>query len=280
VRQAQSHKQRKFKSSVIVAGLGTLALLAFLLIGCGGGDEKIDSSTYKDWKTYSYGKFTFHYPPGSVWTNKLDGFAQGYNRFVDEICKVLEMPVPEETIDFYIYDSDEHAEELTGRKTPFMTENAIHWSVSTPYAYQLTKFLLHKKGVEPSDFTVLNEGIAYLLDFSSINYHDKTIRIFNSDSLVTLEALGENDVFDTLSMKFKRPESASLCGFITYNYGIQRFLMLWESSVGWQRSIETIFQLPLDEFQTKWIAFASSQADDPEGTIEADSLHIQGIPIR
>ena len=68
----------------------------------------------------------------------------------------------------------------------------------------------------------------------------------------------------------KRSESASLCGFIMYNYGLDRLLMLWNSSIDWKRSIETIFQLPIDEFQKKWLDFALSNAIDPKGTMEND----------
>jgi hypothetical protein len=118
----------------------------------------------------------------------------------------------------------------------------------------------------------MNEGIPHLLDFSGINYHDKTNRLVNSGKFVGLADLGDNNRFDSLAFPVKRSESASLCGFIMYNYGNERLFMLWKSSVDWQRSIETIFQTPLDEFEKKWLDFARANTQTPEGTTENDSV--------
>jgi len=253
---------------LLVAILGA----ALILSSCGKKEEAIDVSKYSAWKLYAYSHFNIHYDPRSSWSGKMADLARGYERFLNEICAILEMPVPQEKIELYIYVPGPSAEELAGRKLPFSTANSIHWDALYPYGYQLTKFLLAKKGIEPGDFQVLNEGIPHLLDFSGINYHDKTNRLVNSGKFIGLAELGDNRRFDSLAFPIKRSESASLCGFIMYNYGNERLFMLWKSSVDWQRSIETIFQTPLDEFEKKWLDFARANTETPEGTVDNDPV--------
>ncbi len=254
--------------TVFVCILGGLLILA----ACGKKEAEIDPAKYAGWKLYSYGHFNIHYDPRSSWGPKMADLARGYERFLTEICGILEMPVPEDKIELYIYVPGPDGKEITGHTLPFSTANTIHWDALYPYGYQLTKFLLAKKEIEPGNFQVMNEGVPHLLDFSGINYHDKTNRIFNSGKFVPLAELGDNNRFDSLAFPVKRSESASLCGFIMYNYGLERLFMLWKSSVAWQRSIETIFQSPIDEFEKKWLEFARANTKSPEGTMDNDSV--------
>jgi len=261
------------KRTIRYTGAFLLALIfcVFILVSCGKDKPKIDPSGYDGWQDYSYGHFNFHFSPDSRWLKDKEELAEGYERFLKELCEVLEMPVPEDIIDLYVYTPGMEAYEITGRDIPFSTENEIHWGGRTPYGYQLAKFLLEKKGIGPGRFHVLNEGIPHVLDYSGINYYDKLNRINNSGMFIGVVELGNNAGFDSLDYHILRSESASLCGYIMYNYGIDRLFMLWKSSIGWQRSIETIFQLPVDEFEKSWLDFARSQTDSPDGTIEDDT---------
>jgi len=263
---------RTSRGRITVAAIACILVGLLILAACGKKESEIDPSKYAGWKLYSYGHFNIHYDPRSSWGPKMADLARGYERFLTEICGILEMPVPEEKIELYIYVPGPEGKEITGRTLPFSTANSIHWDALYPYGYQLTKFLLAKKGIEPGNFHVMNEGVPHLLDFSGINYHDKTNRLVNSGKFVPLAELGDNNRFDSLAFPIKRSESASLCGFIMYNYGLERLFMLWKSSVGWQRSIETIFQSPIDEFEKKWLEFARANTKSPEGTMENDSV--------
>jgi hypothetical protein len=67
---------------------------------------------------------------------------------------------------------------------------------------------------------------------------------------------------------------------MVYNYGIDRLFMLWNSSIGWGRSVETIFQLPIDEFEKSWLDFARSQTEDPDGTVEDDTTRTMRLIVK
>lgn len=255
--------------------LGGMCLVVLLLAGCGGEKEesiKVDPSLYQDWQEYTYGHFDFFISPHSQYIADKAKLARNFERFITEICQVLEMPVPEDQITLYVYAIGTEDRDITGRQTPFSDDSTIHWGAKYPYGYELTKYLLRKRGFEPGQFEVINEGIPFLLDFSGINYHDKTNRHVNSGSNISLEDLGDSQKYDSLDFPTKRAQSASLCGFIMYNYGLDRLFMLAESSVDWRRSIETIFQMPLEDFEQTWYVFARENSNDPDGLVEDDPV--------
>lgn len=249
-----------------------LAVFGLLLGACGSDEPEIDPARYDGWKHYQYGHFHFVVSPESRWYNDLTELTKGYERWLHELCDLLEMPVPSDTITMYIYSAGPEDEEITGRHTPFSTETEIHWGNKYPYGYELTRFLLRRRGYEPGRFEVINQGIPFLLDYSGMNYHDKTNRRVNSGVLYGLARLGDEAHFDSLDFAPRRAEAASLTGFIMYDYGVNRLFMLAESSADWKRSIETIFQVPMVEFERTWLAFAREQSNDPEGTVDDDPV--------
>jgi hypothetical protein len=249
-----------------------LVISLSVMISCGKEESKTEDFVYEGWSDYTYGHFQYHYSPGSRYANEMNNLATHYERFLKELCEMLSVPIPEEKIEFYIYMPGREAKDITGRDTPFSNDTEIHWSGKYPYGYELAKFLLRKKGIEPGKFHAISDGVPHVLDFSGINYHDKMNRLVNSNQNVGLLDLGNNEVYDTLMFAIKRTESASLAGFIMYNYGIDRLLMLWQSKTDWKESIETIFQLSVDVFEKGWLEFALAYADDPEGTVENDTL--------
>lgn len=250
-----------------------LIIVTGLLLSCGSKDESAElSEKYADFERYTYGHFDIYFMPKSGWRNYKADIGQGYERFLTEICSLLEMPIPEDTIKLFIYLPSKEAVEIAGHEIPFSDDKSIHWAGYYPYGYELTKFLLRRKGVKPGRFHVLNEGLPHVLDFSSINYHDKTNRLINSQLYTPLANLGDNEIFDSLKFSDRRSQSASLCGFLMYNYGLDRLLMLWQSKRPWKESVETIFQMPIDEFEDSWKTFALAHADDPLGLVETDTV--------
>ncbi|MCK5128053.1 MAG: hypothetical protein KAR42_17485 [candidate division Zixibacteria bacterium] len=261
----------RIKLRIILVSLFILCGVG-LISGCGEREPEIDMSQYDSWLKYDYGHFSFRVSPTSEYAENISVLAKNYERFLKDLCAYLEMPVPEGKIRMYVYTAGNEDKTITGRQTPFSDDSTIHWGNKYPYGYELTKFLLRKRGFEPGQFNAINEGIPFLLDFSGLNYHDKTNRRVNSDLFFGVEALGDSQKFDSLDFVGRRAESASLCGFIMYNYGLDRLFMLAESSVEWRRSIETIFQLPLDEFEKSWIEFARENSNDPEGLVDDDPV--------
>jgi len=244
------------------------SLSLMTLMSCGTADEQQSdaqqSAGYDAWNRYTYGSFTAYFSPMSPFSADKERFVKAYNNFLSEICSFLELPAPENKITLYVYATPQDMETVAGRSVAFMTDSAIHWDGRTPYGYQLTKFVLAKNGIQPGKFRVAYEGIANLLDFSGVNYHKEAANLAGTDWFVSLEKLGENGVFDSMPDPLRRTESASLAGFIMYNYGPERLLALARSQEGWKETLETLFQVELDVFEQSWLEFAEAHGENPE----------------
>jgi hypothetical protein len=247
-------------------------MLACLLFAASCGDDQPEVESvpqYEGWTRYTYGHFIINFSPSTIYSTDKAKFARGYERYLTKLCEMLEMPVPDDKIHFYVYSQKKEALNITGRDTPFSNDTDIHWAGEYHYGYPLTKFLLNRQGISPGQFEVFNEGIAHLLDFSGKNYHDRVSELVDSGKFVGVAELGDNAVFDTLALDIKRPESASLIGFIMYNYGLDRLFMLNSSLAGWEVTIETLFHMKIDVFQQSWLDFAREH-NTPDNAAQSD----------
>ncbi len=255
-------------------------VLAIVMIGlllmaaCGGGQEEesakssVKNDAYANWLTIEHGMFRLHISPTSRFASNSDILAEAYNRFLLEIAGILEVDIPRDTIDLFVYAPGPEALKIAGQPTPFHFGHEIHWGGLYPYGYQLTKYMLDKGGYPPGRFKVINEGIPHLLDYSGRNYHDITNRIVNSGVFVSLDLLGKNTIFDSLDYRIKQAESASLCGYLMFNYGVDRLFLIMQSEMDWQPTLERIVQLPFDEIETDWLRFARQESDSANARFE------------
>ncbi len=220
------------------------------------------SSPYEGWERYTYGHFIGHFSPNSPFLARKSELVMAYDRFLAEICDILELPTPEGKIHLFVYSSPMEAEDITGQSPPFMNDSSIHWAVTSAYGYQLTKYVMAKNGIKPGRYDVVYEGIAHLLDFSGVNYHAATARLMDSGRFVSAVDLGDNRIFDTLNPFVKRAESASFVGFIMFEYGTDKVFAMNKSQEFWVDTIEALFQKPFNIFGKEWTMFARSHSVD------------------
>jgi hypothetical protein len=227
-----------------------------------------ESSPYADWERYTYGHFVGYFSPQSPFIDRKGQVVTAFDKFLAEICDILELPEPKEKIYLFVYATPMEAESITGRSTPFMDDSAIHWAVASAYGYQLTKFVLAKNEIKPGRYDVVYEGIANLLDFSGINYHAATAKLIDSGRFVSAVDLGDNRIFDTLSNYVKRAESASFVGFIMYEYGTDKVYALNKSQEFWVETVEAVFRTPINIFGKRWMNFARAHSVDTGAVVD------------
>ena len=239
-------------------------ILTLLIVSCGKDQPKTIDDKYQGWSKYTYGHFIFYLSPSTPYAGNKPDLARGYERFLTEICAMLEMPVPDGEISLYVYANQQEVQRITGRAVPFSTDSAIHWAGDRRYGYQLTKFLLDRKGIKPGQFHVVYEGLANLLDFSSKDYHDLTAALVVSGSFVDLSDLASNAVFDTLPPDIQQCESASLVGYLLYSYDLDRVTRLSNSLGSWEESLEAVLGTKPGELEKNWLDFAREKRGGPE----------------
>jgi len=244
-------KNRKYISIMICA----LLSLSLVIAGCSKKQAELPPQ-YPGWITYTYKHFIFHYPKDSYWGKKMDSFSSSYERFLEEDCGFLGIEIPKDTIHFYIHNNPEDGQKLTGRVLPFHTDNQIHWDRRTPWGLELARFLIDRMDLRMTDFKFLYDGLATLLDYSEYNYHQNTISLMEMKRFIPLDTLVNNDSYARADSLWREWEAASMVGFITYNFGINRFKMLWQSAASFDESIKQLFGVDLEKFQSGWLTFA------------------------
>jgi hypothetical protein len=252
------NSQRKFSTSRFEVGsfIAIMVLGLFLLLsGC--SKEKVETIPHYDgWKTYSYKHFVFHFPEDCFWGTRMAEFSNAYERYLEDDCEFLAINVPSDTINFYIYDSPEQGKELTGHDIPYHTDNQIHWGRKTAFGLELARYLIDKMGIRRTDFNFLYDGLAALRDYSNANYHHNTIVRYKLGKLIPLDSLANNDSYARADTLWRVDESASFVAYLTYNYGINRFKMLWQSAASFDKSVDELFDTNVETLQKDWLDFA------------------------
>jgi hypothetical protein len=247
------HIQNKLSVGIII-GFG---ILTSIFCVCGGEKEKTEIiPEYDGWEKYSYQHFIYHYPKDSYWGKHMDQFSAAFEKYLKEDCEFLAMEIPDDTIHFFIHNSNAEGEELTGRELPFHTENQIHWDRVPPFGTELARFLIDKMSIRRTDYEVLYEGLATLRDYSGSDYHSKTAMLIEMNRFIPLDSLINNESFARMNEREKNIEAASLVAFITYNWGINRFKLLWQSASPFEESVEQLFGTDMETFEDNWMTFA------------------------
>ncbi len=268
-------KSRRMGVLPLAAGI-FIALILFGLLCAFAGCSREKEETipyYNGWLTYSYKHFVFHYPEDCYWGKRMEEFSNAYERYLVDDCEFLAIEIPVDTIHFYVHDSPEEGKKLTGRELPFHTEHQIHWGRRSPFGLELARFLIDKMGIRRTDFDFLYDGLAALRDYSNENYHHNTIARLKLGKLIPLDTLINNESYARADPTWRTDESASIVAFITYNYGINRFKMLWQSAASFEFSVKELFDMDMKSFEDAWLKFAENYFEGFPGdkTVE-DSL--------
>jgi hypothetical protein len=233
-----------------------LMILMGMLSGCSEKEKKVELPQYPGWKSYSYKHFVYHYPEDSYWGKNIDQFSSGYEKFLKEDCEFLAMELPTDAIHFYIHNNPEEGLKLTGQALPFHTEKQIHWDRRSAWGLELARFLIDRMDVRMTDFRFLRDGLATLLDYSGADYHHNMMSLIEIKQYIPLDSLINNESYLRADNTYREWEAASFVAFATYNFGINRFKILWQSASSFEESIKQIFGVDMAKFETGWHIFA------------------------
>jgi len=240
----------KYTAAILAAGI-------MLMVGFGCGGEKEEPlPQYEGWGKYSYRHFVFHYPEGSYWGRNIERLSNAYEKYLQENCHFLGIPLPEDTIHFYVHNNIEQLTELTGRTEAFHTKNQIHWDRIPPFGTPLARYLVDNMGVRKTDFDFLYDGLVTLRDYSGSDYHHNAASLLELQRFIPLDSLIDNEAYSRQEKRHREWEGASFVAFITYNFGINRFMMLWQSTGSFETAIQELFGVDMKTFEEKWIEFA------------------------
>jgi hypothetical protein len=111
----------------------------------------------------------------------------------------------------------------------------------------------------------MREGVPMLLDYSGRNYHHSTNNFLHDGRLDPISKLADDDSYAGMEGSQKKVEAASLCGYIMYEYGYEKFMTIYHDGGKFEDAVKKTLNVEVDSLQRSWEAFL------PEHTVEKEA---------
>ena len=252
-----------------------LVVLAFLS-GCGNKDKSSPDKTalsdttsithiyanqepFKGWERYRYQNIVFIHPPNHLHQEKFEDFAKIFSTLARQTCVFLRKE-PADSIVIYFYSGVGYGMSVTQKDTPFSDGNVIHFWFPSFFGPPIVKHLLPKWYDGEPKHKFLKDGIIALLDGSSQNYHEYTLKFIDSGTFIPLLRLSDDTTVNVDAERYQSAEAASFVDFVVYAYGIKQLKDLYSSNGSFAIEVERVFKMPLPQLEERWILFVKTFA--------------------
>jgi len=256
------------KKYLYIFVLAAMVLIPMIVSRCSGDKNNVEKESesslpqFQNFTTYTYRTFVFHFRRDASWRSDMHQIAGAFENAMKLNCEFFKKPCPEGPIHVYIYNTPDEAEALLGREVPFVVNNQIHWErVLTSYGAGLMMYLLDYWDMKEPAYDAFREGVIALRDFSKRNYHQITGRFIKEDRYIPLDSLLNNSAYNQYEVQVRSWEAASLVAFITLNFGVDRFLEIWDSSRPLAEHLEEIAGVDLHRFELLWRQYAVQERE-------------------
>jgi len=238
-----------------------LAGLLLTITGCGGdSDDTGVPDIYQDWDMATHGNVKVFYPSYHVLANQMTESARLYGRQVATSCRVLQIPIPAETLVVYHYTGFGQGREMTGREYPFAEDSVIHFWTPSHRGTTVMHYLLPKWIDKEPTYEFLKHGLYVLLDASGKNYHSLTMNRVNDGSFIPLVELAADTTVDSNLELHQSAEAASFVDFMLFSYGVRGLAFLYRAESDFAITVEGLMGLKADSLQAEWLDFADKAA--------------------
>ncbi|GEM_PF-1968949 len=169
-----------------------------------------------------------------------------------------------EPIEYYCYDSPEELKKYTGRDQPFFLGNRFYYGFGPIFGAEIAEFLMGKLPGGPSRFAFIRDGMPWLLDHSGRNYHHSTNNFVQDKTLLGIEFLTDDSAFVAQKGMQKSVEAASLCAYIMYEYGYEKFMELYHAQVDFPTALKQVLGIDVKRLGANWVAFLPEHTNEKE----------------
>lgn len=176
-----------------------------------------------------------------------------------------------EPIEYYCYDSPEALKRYTGRDDAFFLDNRFYYGFGPAFGSEIAKYLIDKLPGGPSRFAFIREGLPLLLDHSGRNYHHATNNFIQEKTLLGVQLLTDDTAFEKEQGMQKSVEAASLCAYIMYQYGYEKFMQLYHSQNDFPTALKQVLGIDAKTLATDWEAFLPEHTNEKEQEREAEA---------
>jgi len=252
-------------------GLVFLVLPMVLFLACGDNEEAAqqesaaagskqtvhvlqDQEPFKDWVRDRYGDVVFIHPPNHPQQEKFEEIARVFSALKKQTRAFFRLAPTDSTV-IYFYTGVGQGMQITQQTTPFSDGFVIHFWFPSYYGPPMVKHLLPLWSKEDPTHKFLKDGLIALLDGTTNNYHQATLKFIDSGTYIPLRRLASDTAINVDMERYQSAEAASFVDYIVSSHGIDKLKELYESKGGFSAEVERIFMMPLGKLQERWIDF-------------------------
>lgn len=213
-----------------------------------------DQEPFKDWVRERYGDIVFIHPPKHLHQEKFPEFARVFSALQKQTRAFLRLGPIDSTV-IYFYTGVGQGMQITQKSTPFSDGHVIHFWFPSYYGPPIVKHLLPLWSEEEPRHKFLKDGIIALLDGTTNNYHETTVKFIDSGRYIPLRRLAVDTSINVDMERYQSAEAASFVDYIVYAYDINFLKQLYESKGSFSAEVERIFMLPLPKLEERWLVF-------------------------
>jgi len=169
-----------------------------------------------------------------------------------------------EPIEYYCYESPEALKQYTGRDGAFFLGNRFYYGFGPVFGSEIAEYLIGKLPGGPSRFAFIRDGLPLLLDHSGRNYHHATNNFIQERSLLGVQLLTDDKAFEKEQGMQKSVEAASLCAYIMYQYGYEKFMQLYRNQSDFPTALKQVLGIDTERLATDWEAFLPEHTNEKE----------------
>ncbi|TFH65020.1 MAG: hypothetical protein E4G91_03940 [Candidatus Zixiibacteriota bacterium] len=256
--------------------LGLLLLGMIMVLSCSKKEERSGASQLKPpdpttgireadfvWSKEVGPDVTFYYQP----TDSLKKIATLLKNRVVTVYHSIDTMLcfhQLEPIEYYCYDSPEALKQYTGRDGAFSLGNRFYYGFGPVFGGEIAEYLIGKLPGGPTRFAFIRDGLPLLLDHSGRNYHHATNNFLQEKSLLGVQLLIDDKAFEKEQGMQKSVEAASLCAYIMYQYGYEKFMQLYHNQNDFPTALKQVLGIDTKTLAKDWETFLPEHTNEKE----------------
>jgi hypothetical protein len=256
--------------------LSLLVILAIAITGCSKQDKNAGTTELKPpdpitgireanftWAKIQGPLVTFYYEPTDslkkIAPLLLNRVVKVYHNIDTILCFYKIEP-----IEFYCYGSPDNLKLNTGRETSFVLGNKFYYGFGPIFGQEIAEYVISKLPAGPSKYAFIRDGLPLFLDHSLRNYHHATNNFIQEKTLMGVSFLIDDAAFEKEQSLQKSVEAASLCAYIMYEYGYEKFMQLYAAKTDFPTALKQVLGIDVKKLSTDWEAFLPEHTNEKE----------------
>lgn len=234
-----------------------VALIGLLTLSC--SEKPFLGEAYKGWVFHTNENIKIYYRPGHPQEDRIPEMSRQYHAAINQICTILKMDRPTDTMVIVYYPGYKTGREMTGREYPFAEDSIVYFWQPSWFGPALMRYMIPRWSADTTRFPFLYHGLIAALDFSGQFYHGMVMQHLAADRYVPLAELPTDTAVNSDLERLESAEGASFIAYLLEAYrpnGVEKLKSLYEADEPFPEAVRDVFDLSVDSLERAWLAYA------------------------